>query len=224
LTTLRQIRGLVTPLLARHSDLVLVGPYLLIRPVHHVARSIVIDRTGSADVFQPATASVDLLAKRNHFGLGTGERIFRGTGPGPIWRWSDPAMPADFYRILEEDALPRLRSVRTLRGFYEYAEQIHDIHFPFFWSWRAAMKIAMNQLDEARDILNDPRWEKDSGAMFNREVEGLGDRLKARGSNIARKDKLALVDILHQWEAYSVEKLKLAAIWERTPFPLEEQH
>ena len=41
---------------------------------------------------------------------------------------------------------------------------------------------------------------------------------------MARLDgKLALVEILHRWEAYTVEKLKLAAIWERTPFPLEEE-
>jgi hypothetical protein len=50
----------------------------------------------------------------------------------------------------------------------------------------------------------------------------LGDRLKKRGSGRSRKDKLALVNILRNWEAYSVAKLKLAAIWERTPFPIEE--
>ncbi len=110
-----------------------------------------------------------------------------------------------------------------LREYYAYAEEVHGIHFPFYWAWRATIQIALGRLDEARDILNDPRWADRSGVLFNREVEGLGDRLKTLGSDISRKDKLALVDILHRWEAYSVEKLKLTAIWERTPFPLEEQ-
>lgn len=26
---------------------------------------------------------------------------------------------------------------------------------------------------------------------------------------------------LHEWEAYTVDKLKLGDIWEKTPFPLE---
>ena len=131
-------------------------------------------------------------------------------------------MPADFYRIVEEDVLPSLRNMRSLQDFYEYAKRIKDIHFPFFWGWRAAMKVAMNKLDDARDILNDPRWEKRSAIFFNREVDGLGDRLKARGSDITREDKLALAEILHRWEAYSAEKLEVTSIWEKTPFPLEE--
>jgi hypothetical protein len=132
-------------------------------------------------------------------------------------------MPEDFLRIVEQDVLPKLRSTRSLGDYYKYAEEIHGIHFPFFWGWRATLNVAMNRLDEARDILNDPRWVDRSGVLFNREVEGLGDRLKARGSDISHKDKLALIRILHRWEAYSVERLKLTAIWERTPFPIEEK-
>ena len=222
MTTQRQIKGLVAPLLARHEDLVLIGQYLVIRPVHHVVRSIVIDRTGTADVFRPATACADLPIRRDFFGLGTGEWIYRRNGSGRLWRWSDPAMPADFYRIVEAEVLPSLRDIQTVQDFYEHARRINDIHFPFYWGWRAAMKVAMNQLDEARDILNDPRWEKRSAILFNREVDGLGDRLKARGSDITREDKLALAEILHNWEAYSAEKLEVTSIWEKTPFPLEE--
>jgi hypothetical protein len=220
LTTLRQIKNLVAPLLERHADLALIGPFLVMRPVHHFAHTIAINRSSSADVFEPQTASVSLLTKRDHFGLGIGF-FFRGR-TGFLWRWSACETEEDFVRIAESEALPQLRSIQSLQDYYTFVKELRDIHFPFYWGWRAAMKVAMNQLDEAREILNDSRWKKDSGAIFNREVEGLGDRLKARGSDLSRKDKLALVEILHRWEAYSVEKLKLTAIWERTPFPLEE--
>jgi hypothetical protein len=221
LTTLRQIKGLVAPLIERHSDLVLVGPYLVTRPVRHVVSAVVLESSSSSDVFQPQTTSNDLIAKRDNLGLGTGF-LFRGR-TGFLWRWSDPRMPEDFFRLAEGEALPQLRRIRKLQDYYDYAKEVHGIHFPFFWGWRATMNVAMNRLDDARHILNDPRWADGSAVLFNREVEGLGDRLKARGADISRKDKLALVEILHRWEAYSVEKLKLAPIWERTPFPLEEQ-
>ncbi|MFN3349657.1 hypothetical protein, partial [Pseudorhodoplanes sp.] len=152
-----------------------------------------------------------------------GDLLYRVKGPGAIWRWSNPSVAEDFLRVVENEALPRLRGMRSLHDFYEYAEEIHGIPFPFFWGWRATLNVAMNRLDEARDILNDPRWADRSGVLFNREVEGLGDRLKARGADISYKDKLALVETLHRWEAYSVDKLKLSAIWEGTRFPLEER-
>ncbi|MGV3633125.1 MAG: hypothetical protein ACO1NY_02170 [Pseudorhodoplanes sp.] len=223
MTTQRQIKNLFGPLLEQHSDMALVGPFLILKPVRHVANSVMIDRTSSADVFRPRTASIALLGKLDYFGLGTGDLLYRVKGPGAIWRWSNPSVGEDFLRVVENEALPLLQGIRSLQDFYNYAAEIHGIHFPFFWGWRAIMNVAMNRLDEARDILNDPRWIDRSGVLFNREVEGLGDRLKARGADISRKDKLALVDILNRWEAYSVEKLKLTAIWERTPFPLEEQ-
>lgn len=222
MTTLRQIKSLVTPLFERHPDLALIGPFLIIKPVRLIANSIMIDRTSSADVFRPRTASIDLLGKREYFGLGTGDLLYRVKGPGAIWRWSNSNVAEDFLRVVENEALPRLRGIRSLQDFYEYAKEIHGVHFPFYWGWRATMNVALGRLDEARDILNDPRWADRSGVLFNREVEGLGDRLKGRGSDMSRKDKLALVEILRGWEAYSVEKLKLTAIWERTPFPLEE--
>jgi hypothetical protein len=219
-TTLRQIKGLVAPLLDRHADLALIGPFLVVKPVRHVANAIIINRSSSADVFGPLTASTDLLGKVDYFGLGTGF-TFRGR-TGFLWRWSNPGISEEFLRIAEAEALPRLRSMGGLEAYYAYAEDIHGIHFPFYWAWRATIEVALGRLDEARDILNDPRWADRSGVLFNCEVDGLGDRLKARGSHLSRKDKLALVEILHRWEAYSVEKLKLAPIWERTPFPLEE--
>jgi hypothetical protein len=40
---------------------------------------------------------------------------------------------------------------------------------------------------------------------------------------LTRGDRAALASLLHDWEAYTVKQLKIEALWEPTPFPLELQ-
>ena len=222
MTTLRQIKALCAPLLERHADLALVDWLLLVKPIRHVAHAVAIDRTSSANVFQPRTASTILNVRLRDFPLNTGNLLYRNeSGEGMLWLWSDPSMPNDFIQIVERDALPRLRAIRTIEDYLQYEQEIHQHHFPFYWGLRLSISVALGRLDEARDIMNDARWSKISASYFNKEIEGLGDRLKEQGSAISDGDKKALVSILREREARSVEKLKLANVWERTPFPIE---
>jgi hypothetical protein len=221
LTTRQQIKKLFAPLLERNSDLVLVGRNLLIKPIRHFARSITIDRTSSADLFQPQTASTDLFRGVKWFPLGTGNRLFRDPkGPTRLWLWSDPSMPEEFDRVIECDVLPELRAIQTLDDYYRYVKSIHREHFPFAWDLRIVFCIALGRLDEAREIMTDERAAR-TILPYNHHSAGLGDRLKELGSGVSGGDRALLAEALHKWEAYSVEKLKLTEIWERTPFPLE---
>ena len=52
MTTLGQIKRIVGPMVERHPDLVPIGPWLIVKPVRHVVRGILIDRTGDADRFR----------------------------------------------------------------------------------------------------------------------------------------------------------------------------
>jgi len=38
---------------------------------------------------------------------------------------------------------------------------------------------------------------------------------------LASGDRVAMARLLHEWKAFTVDKLKLSDIWEPTPFPLE---
>ena len=53
MTTAEQVKKLVQPLLARHADLALVGRWIFLKPVHHFARAILIDRTIGPKYFNP---------------------------------------------------------------------------------------------------------------------------------------------------------------------------
>jgi len=53
MTTVRQVMKLLTPLLKRHDDLYLNDRWLIVKPVRHVLRGILIERTGEAGRFRP---------------------------------------------------------------------------------------------------------------------------------------------------------------------------
>lgn len=118
MTTARHFKKLAEPLLARHADLVLVDGWILIKPVRHLLRGIIIDRTGSAGIFQPAWAVVHLCEPLDTFPLNWGERVHR-LSPGN-WRWDDPMVPDEFYGIVERETLPFISGVETLDDYVAF--------------------------------------------------------------------------------------------------------
>ena len=125
---------------------------------------------------------------------------------------------------IEGTALPILRPIESLDDFVTFTSRDR---FP----WKAlkgyhlrkiVVDVARDDLDSAREtcaalIGGRTRW---SGSPRMREdFERITNMLCPL---IAATDKPALAALLHQWEAYSVEKLKIGHLWQRTPFPLEE--
>ena len=56
---------------------------------------------------------------------------------------------------------------------------------------------------------------------LNSDEPSLGDRILAEGANLSPDDRAALARVVHAREAYTVEKLKLHGVWEKTPLPME---
>ncbi|OZB03406.1 MAG: hypothetical protein B7X67_17115, partial [Rhizobiales bacterium 39-66-18] len=75
-------------------------------------------------------------------------------------------------------------------------------------------------LDAARDLIATSEFASYVWLPHLKRL-GLDEKLLALGNKLPHEDRLTLAGLLHEWEAYSVEKLKLGKIWERTPFPLE---
>ena len=57
MTTARDAKRLVRPLLERHDDLSMVGAFLIVPPVRHFIRAVLIGRLGSREWFRPVAAS-----------------------------------------------------------------------------------------------------------------------------------------------------------------------
>lgn len=222
MTTRRQIRELTAPLLARHEDLALAGRMIVLKPVHHLLRFVFIDRTGDPDVYNPKWSLTDLFHKLDDVPLGLGDSMLRDRRDkhAPWWLWSDPTAREEFVEIVERIALPKLRAIETLQDYLKFALPTSPLTLKHYWGMQLFFSIAIGDLDTARDIfVNNSDAAKYRG--LDKYKHGLTNRLIERGRDLSPDDRAEPARLLHEWEAYTVKKLKLRDVWERAPFPIE---
>lgn len=149
MTTARQVKRVLSPLLERHNDLAIAGPWLMLKPVRHVLRGVIIDRTGEASRFMPRWAVMSLCEPRTTFPISWGGMIRRNGG----WYWSNPNLQDDVKEAIEEQALPPLRSTSTLDDFFALASSRETFPlkpFDLFLLLRVGVDIARGDLASAR--------------------------------------------------------------------------
>lgn len=223
MTTAAQIKKLVKPLLERHSDLALTGSVVVVKPVQHLLRFVFIERTGEAARFRPRWSLAHLFHKLNDWPVGYGEFLSRhGPYKRGLWWWSEPDISQAFTERVETELLPKLRAIQSLRDYYDFSLSNDRVAVNHGWGVCFLINIAEGNLDAARDLFlknapgRDLKW-------FDEKKPGLGGRLLEQGARLSAEDRTAIAEVLHEWVAYSVDKLKLASVWEKTPFPLELQ-
>lgn len=220
MTTVRQVKTLLKPLVERHDDLALVGFTMYLKPVRHLLRGVTIDRTGEAARFRVRWPVLNLCEPRERLPLTWSGFVYPSEG---LWLWSNPSLQDDLFGAIEEQALPALRAIETLDDFFAFAsnrERFGLWPFDLFTLLRVGVDCARGDLDSARAGCAElesglSRWEDpDLSEEFER-VTGTLCPL------IAVDDRAGIARLLHEWEAYTVEKLKIGHIYQPTPFPLE---
>ena len=220
MTTRRQVEKLVKPLLARHSDLALVGRMLIVRPVRHIHRVMAINSSSSADWFHPEWLITHYCVPRKQIPFYFMERL--RPERGIRWLWNEPAMPEAFYDVFENQALPLLRNVVTFDDLLSLKSK--EAREPPLWDYvtlqELTVHLARGDLDSARKICrlitehpvdwSAPQW----NGIHEAIIEPLCSRLR-------RDDFDGLTNLLRDWEFSTVQALKLDKLWEPTQFPLE---
>jgi hypothetical protein len=222
MTTARQIRKLVEPLVARQGDLAFIENRLLLKPVRHILRGILFERSGEARRFYPTWFVMHSCQPLRNFADTWTERV-RHHGHR-IWQWDDPLMPADFYAVIEEQTLPFLRGIDTLDHFVAVTGRGRFLlnSLDAFPLRKVVVDVALGDLDAARSICatlltGRTMWSApDMREVFSMIVDALCPLLAAN-------DRVGLARQLREWEAYTARNLKIESIWEPTPFPLELQ-
>jgi hypothetical protein len=198
---------------------VLVGRWLLLRPVSHLLRGILIERTGEASRFRTWWAVAPLCEPEQHFPLNWAV----GIKPTSRWTWRNPKLQEELYSAIEDQALPGLRSIQTLDDFVTYASSRDRFSLTAFDSYHlrtVGVDTARGDLEAAQKTCAEliggrTKWSTPSmREEFDRVTGTLCPLLVA-------DDRAAMARVLHDWEAYTVEKLKIGHIYEPTPFPLE---
>ncbi len=220
MTTLRQIKNLVAPLVARHSDLAFLEHRLILKPVRHVMRGVLFERSAEARRVYPTWFIMHSCQPLQSFADTWTARI-RHHG-NYTWAWDDPLMATDFHATIEEQTLPFLRSIETLDDFVVATGPDHFLlnSLDAFPLRKVVVDVARGDLDAARSICaklltGRSMWSApDMREVFSMIVEALCPLL-------AVDNRAGLVRQLREWEAHTARSLKIESIWEPTPFPLE---
>jgi hypothetical protein len=220
MTTTKQVKQAVQPLLQRHSDLALAGRFIFIKPVHHILRGVYIERAGDPRAFEPTSTTGMLALERDRVGLGWGDQYYGhvygpGNPYGPNWDVTRPETVTYMLEMIEEIILPQIRSIQTFDDLFEFAsiERSRIAHPKYFPQTMLTFALCRGDLAEARIILNKERKLQEYLAKISPTLYPA----------LLTGDRLELARILHEWEANSVKLYKIEKIWERTPFALELQ-
>lgn len=219
MTTASQVKRALKPLLQRHPDLALVNRTIVVMPVRHVLRGILIDRSGNADRFTPKWFAVHLFEQLQFTPLSWGSEIYRRSPS--LWRWSNPQDLPLLFEKIEKEALSQLRTISTIDSFADFVSAHRFRHQLFDWPHRRIiLDVARGDLDSARSIC--------TARVTSQTNEGLDDegmaklqRAKELCRLLAVDDRAGMAALLHEWEAQTVRNLKIEHLWEATPFPLE---
>lgn len=219
-----QVKPLVAPLLARNADLALVGRLVVIRPVHHVLRGILIDRLGEPDRFRPMWFAYPLFCAGPPVTYLTWCH-WLSLQVGRLWRHSDPNMAQELCDRVETMVLPTLRAITTIARFERFAQEHRDYGHKLDWLlYRPPLSVAQGDLEAAGQYCTE-KIAPLQVVSFGRDEEdkAMLRQLKELCRRLSLDDRAGLAALLHEWEAAMVRNIKVAHLWEPTPFPLEEQ-
>lgn len=221
MTTRRtQVKRLLAPLAERYPDLAVVGHYLVVKPVHHIVRYVLLDGTSMKGKYRPRWALWEMFKPDLGLGLQHGAELYRQKPSG--WHYDDPSAAAELHALIEAEALPVLRSVRTIEDFFNVLaspafpgeRSLGTTVRPILWD------VATGRFAEARERLEQLLKTRDPWVLrtFKEEIELLPARLRPL---LEAEDRQGLGDLMREWEARTAEKHKVLHLWEPTPFPFE---
>lgn len=225
MTTATQVKKLIQPLLDQNPDLAWVGRQIYLKPVHHFARTILIDRIFDPDGFRPQWAVVHLFELNKDFILSWGEWLRKTSGLAPnSWSIRDQNVGGKLIDAIELNALPRLRAMNSLDDYLSYVAEHHVGGLLYGNPARKIIvDVACGDLKEARSICHSQRalWAVDE-PHYDDEDKSMLKRLRELCKLLMLDDERGLVNLLHTWEAETVKNLKIEHLWAPTPFPLEQ--
>jgi hypothetical protein len=223
MTTTAQVKKMVRPLLERHSDLALVGRWIYVKPVHHFARAVLIDRTSAAHNFAPQWVAVHLFEARTFFPLSWATAL-SDSRQGHWWSAkNDPDVANTLVNAIEEQALPRLRAMKTLDDYLHFVSENYFRHHLYEWpTAKIIVDVALGELTNARSLCDAKieDWSTDQ-PYYNERHRAEFRRLRELCACLRADDRPGLARLLHSWEAETVKTFKIEHLWEPTPFPLE---
>lgn len=227
MTTKRQIRTLLKPLLARHPELIAVdsrfnGVDVVLAPVRHIVRGFSIQSSGFADSPQQKWfLGYTCRARAPLITLGDGR--FTAERPEEA-RWSHPRRQDAFIEIVENDVLPLLTRINTIENYILFEPNLSA-------KWTGILTDPMTRVHvyaalgcfdmvaEAALLLSTAGYRSTPFWSEQTYLEVMEQLLPLTEAN----DRTGVAALLHDWERQFVEAHGLRAVYEKTPFSFEKE-
>lgn len=197
-TSPSDLKRYLWPLIELRDDLVLVGRYLVIRPVRHIVRGALLDYF-SKDQFRIWCYLNPLYAPA---GLNySADRHFANCR---VWQ---PHFQELLMDGLAEDVFAKAGSITTLGDFVTgYFDQ--GYHGPQLISYALA-----GDWDQAAAYFEQTQKNETSHDSIKKKIRAEWEHISGNAEAVCAE--------AHAKEAEEIKRLKLEHIWERSPFPVE---
>ena len=222
MSTIAQVKKLTKPILAGHPDLVLIKRLVIVRPVRHILRFVCVDQSSGKDGFYPSWSMMmlfryDAFISLNHYG----GMYDKGFGH---WIATKPGADLALCAVVEQTALPILRSVETIGEFVAFhnKERFRDTYLDLYPARKIYADVALG--NRAAALAHCAYFATDHASRrYSQLMQDDLDVIQQRLCPMILSDDVAgLAAFLHEMEDITVKRHKLEHLWERTPFPLEE--
>jgi hypothetical protein len=238
MATLKQLRDIFEPILARYPDLALRGRWLFRPPVEIAIVGLYIGRTSSASDSDMDMSVIPLSRFRDpsSFGFNDAFEVERVIGMPPRGRWVRgvdegpprifqdmfaPEYRAHLIRNFDAKVLPFLDSVHGTPGVVAWLQSKRGSTYrsdsvELIDGWVAAMQgdfaTAARHLQAYIDWMGSLQLSR--GAEEQRHIGAIRDVLLT-------ENKAQVAAYLHQMEERTITHHRLQRFWRRSPFPFE---
>jgi hypothetical protein len=225
MTTKRQIKRLLRPVLERHPELFVIeskfeGVNVMLAPIDHMVRGLAIRRSGIGDLPEHKwffSYSFRARAPLTQFG---GVPFYAHDFQEA--KWSHPRHQDAFVEVIEDTILPLLSSINTV-------ERMLTLRHPNSLLWDRGLQEHMTRI-----FINSALGRFDLVDQAARELKALGYRETYFWSEKTYREAMeelwpltqandhdGVAALLHDWERQFVELHGLQDIYEKKPFPFQ---
>jgi hypothetical protein len=221
MTTAAEIKALIKPFADAQQDVALYPRMLVLRPARHFLSFVYFERLldkrrvspvwGVQSLFHPQTQHIPYWTHR------------LGRQSIGLWYIDDPHIEKTLFEEIDQTALSKLRSIRTIFDFRDFVSETEFGHHITEWPHnRFILEAALGRFDTARDIWVSElsNWTERHHRYYDGNMKNMSRR-QAFGACLMQDDRAGVARLLNEFEALSVKNLKLEKIWECTPFPCE---
>ncbi len=191
------------------------------KQVDHLLRGIYVDRCSNKLRFCPKWTINHLFKPMDQHSIAINEDIY--PTPPDHWLVDNPSIDKKFANRIEEATLPQLRALQTIEAFsnISYGLGHNTLTLKLFPTRKIYVDLALGRFESAENIFeifskHPDYWSKSffKEGHFNELMNVIRPMVHAQ-------DRPAIAAKLHEWEAYSVNHLKLEKYWQPSPFPIE---